>query len=176
MTIERVPLLGTSWYERGLLYWARRTGIAAMFVLIVVVYLAMIEGVLQAISKPGTGVYWALVAGEIVLTIVSGVLMFRHLWQNGISGRSVRGGPSRAGRAGAGIGALGFSIGGAFAGLLVLCSVISAGVVLAAFVMWLAPMPPTEQFARRELAEKLRVRHDRQEFLHQYSGRRRRKR
>lgn len=175
--IRRVRLLGTSWYERGFLYWARRVGIAAMLALIVVVYVAMIEGVLQAVSRPGTSTYWALVAVEIVFTVVSGIFMFRHLWRNGVTGRSAGEGPPRAGRAGAGLGALAFSVGGAFAGLIALCSVISAGVVLAAFAMWLAPVPPTEQYARRMLAEKLQSRHDHQQFLHQYShGRRRRKR
>lgn len=125
-----------------------------MMVLVLVAYLAMIEGALQAISKPGTGVYWALVTVEIVFTLVSGVLMFRHLWRNGVSGRSVRGG-SRYGRAGAGAGALAFSAGGVLAGLLVLCSVITAGIVLAAFVIWLVPVPPAEQYARRVLAEQL---------------------
>lgn len=158
VTILRLQLLGTSWYKRGVLYWARRAGISAMLLLVLVAYLAMIGGVLQAISKPGTGTYWLLVVAEIVFTLVSGVLMFRHLWQLGVTGRSVRGGPSRAGRAGAGIGALAFSMGGVLAGLLVLCSLITAGVVLAVFVMWLVPVPPTEQYARRVLAEELQGR------------------
>jgi hypothetical protein len=160
VTIPRLPLLGRSWYKRGFLYWARRTGISAVLVLVLVAYLAMIEAVLQAISKPGTGPYWVLVAAEVVFTLVSGVLMFRHLWRLGVSGRSVRGGSSRYGRAGAGTGALAFSAGGVLAGLLVLCSVITAGVVLAAFVMWLVPVPPTEQYARRILSEELQLRHN----------------
>jgi hypothetical protein len=46
----------------------------------------------------------------------------------------------------------------AVAGLLALCSVITAGVVLAVFVMWLVPVPPTERYARRVLAEELQLR------------------
>jgi hypothetical protein len=140
-------------------YWIRRIGISAVLVLGLVAYLAMVEGVMQAIAKPGTTGYYALAAGEIVFTLISGVLMFRHLWHLGVSGRNARGGSPRYGRAGAGIGALAFSVGGVLAGLLVLCSLITAGVVLAAFAISLVPVQPNEQYARRVLAEALQLRH-----------------
>jgi hypothetical protein len=169
VTVLRLPLLGTSWYKRGFFYWIRRIGISVIFALVLVAYLAAIEGVLQDISKPGTTLYYALAAGEAVFTLASGVLMFRRLWQAGISGKAARSGSSRAGRAGAGIGALAFSVGGVLAGLLVLSSVLTSGIALALFAIWLVPVPPTEQYARRVLAEKLQLHRDRQQFIHQHA-------
>lgn len=174
--VPRIPLLGTTWYKRGFLYWIRRIGISGIFALGLVAYLAMIEGALQAIAKPGTTLYYALAVSEIVFTLVSGMLMLRRIWRAGISGKAARSGSARAGRAGAGIGSLAFSTGGVLAGLLVFSSLITSGIVLAVFLVWLVPVPPTERYARRSLAEELRVRHDHQQFLHRHSDHRRRKR
>jgi hypothetical protein len=171
VTVPRLPLLGTSWYERGLLYWIRRIGICAVLALGLVAYLAMVEGAMQAIAKPGTTGYYALAAGEVVFALVSGILMFRHLWRLGTTGRSLRGGSARYGRAGAGMGALAFSVGGILAGLLVLASLATSGIALAAFAISLAPVQPTEQYARRVLAEKLQLHRGRQQLVHQHSDR-----
>jgi hypothetical protein len=176
VTIPRLPLLGTSWYKRGFFYWIRRIGISFLFALVLVAYLAAIEGVLQDISKPGTTLYYALAAAEAVFTLVSGVLMFRRMWRSGSSGKGALVGSSRVGRAGAGIGTLAFTVGGVLAGLLVLSSVLTSGIALALFAIWLVPVPPTEQYARRVFTEELQPHRDRQQFIHPHSEHRRGKR
>lgn len=165
VTIERLPLLGTSWYERGVIYWARRTGIGLLFALVVVVYVAAIEGVLGDISQPGTGLYDGLAAAEVVFTIVTGVLIFRRSWRNSLDGKgATRRDTKAAGRAGAGLGSLAFTTGGVLAGLLVFSSLLTSGLFLAVFVTWLVPTPPAEQYARRVMAGRIRVGHDVQQI------------
>lgn len=160
VTVHALPLLGTSWYERGFIYWSRRIGIGIIFLLLLFAYPAMIEGALQAISNPGTALYDGLAAGEVVFTIVTAVLLFRRMWRNSINGKgATRREAARGGRAGAGLGVAAFSMGGALAGLLVFASLITSGLVLASFAIWLVPVPPPEQYARRQLAERLRVQH-----------------
>lgn len=158
VTIKPLPLVGTTWYERGVRYWARRIGIGLMLALCAFVWPAAIEGALQDISPPGTGLYDGLAAGEVVFTIVTGVLIFRRAWRNALNGvTATRRDTRRASMAAASIGPLAFTTGGALAGLLVFSSLITSGLLLAVFVTWLAPMPPVEQYERRKIAEDLRV-------------------
>jgi hypothetical protein len=64
------------------------------------------------------------------------------------------------GRAGAGLGILVYSAGGAVGAFLIAVSaLLSAGFMLAVLILWLLPMLPTERQARQQLAETLRVRH-----------------
>lgn len=158
VTIESLPLVGTSWYERGFIYWVRRLGIGVIFAMVAFAYPAMILGALDAISPPGTGLHNGLLTGEIVFTIVSAVLLLRRMWRNMLNGKgATRRGTATAGRTGGAIGSLAFTSGGMIAGLLVFCSLLTAGLVLASFVVWLVPVPPMERYARRTLAEELRV-------------------
>lgn len=160
VTIEWLPIVGTSWYERGIVYWARRAGSVIIFALVAVAYLAMIEGALQVISPPGTALYYGLAAGEIVFTAVTAVLIFQRAWRNSLKGigatkRDVR----SAQKGAASIGPLALAAGGPLVGLLVFLSLISAGLVLASFAIWMVPVPPMEQYQRRYIAERLRVHH-----------------
>lgn len=161
VTIRPLPLLGTTWYERGFMYWVRRLGIGILFAVVAVVYILMIQAAISDISPSGSALYDGLLAGEIVFTVVSGVLLFRRMWRNMINGMgATRRDTKRASRTAAGIGPLAYVAGGALAGLAVFCSLITAGLVLAAFAVWLVPFPPMEQYERRMLAERIRVRHD----------------
>jgi hypothetical protein len=163
VTIRPLPLVGTTWYERGVSYWARRTGIGIIFAAVLVVYPLMIWGALQAVSAPGTALYYGLLTAEVIFTIVTAVLMYSRARRNWLSGKGAsRDDTARAGRAaraGSGTGTLAFAAGGLLAGLLVLSSLFTAGLVLAAFAIWMAPVPPMEQYERRHIAERLRVRH-----------------
>jgi hypothetical protein len=47
--------------------------------------------------------------------------------------------------------------GGAGAALLAVGTLLTAGVVLAALIMWLTPIPPAERYARQRMEEDLRV-------------------
>lgn len=160
VTLERLPLVGTSWYERGVNYWARRIGIGVVLAVVVVVYVAAIEAVLQDISSPGSALYYGLAAAEVVFTLVTGVWVFRRMWRNTLRGKGInQKQATRAGRAGASVGTLAFSMGGVLAGLIVFSSLLTAGLFLAAFVTWILPMPPAERYARSRIAERLRIRH-----------------
>lgn len=165
VTVKPLPMLGTSWYERDFMYWTRRLGIGLLFAAIAVVYVLMIQAAISDISPSGSAPYDGLLAGEIVFTVVSGVLLFRRMWRNMINGRgATRRDTRKASRTAAGIGPLAYVAGGVLAGLAVFCSLITAGLVLASFAVWLVPFPPMEQYERRMLAERIRVRHGLQEL------------
>lgn len=156
--IQRVPALGTSWYERRFSYWSRRAGAILLLIAAVAIYAVIISGPISAAGPAGSAGFLAALFAEIVFCAVTGVLMFRHLWQLGISGRSAGANTGRSGRAGAGLGLLASSVGGAVgAFLVVVAALVSGGVVLAALAIWLLPVPPSEQYARRQLAERLRL-------------------
>jgi hypothetical protein len=159
VTIVKLPILGRTWYERGFWYWCRRVGAALLLAVMVAVYAAIITGVLNLFGRPGSAGFDAALAVEIVFSLVTGVFAFRHLWQLGVSGRSLRG--RTGGGAGAGAGLVAFWAGGIGAVFLVASAVLSAGFALAAFAIWLAPVPPTERYARRVLAEDRRLQHRR---------------
>lgn len=160
MKIESLPLLGTTWYERGFRYWTRRFGVGVLLAACVVVYPVMIEAASEDISPQGTALYDGLAAAEVVFTIATGVWLFRRLWRNSLEGKgATRRDTRRAGRAGGALGPLAFSMGGVLAGLLVFASLLTAGLFLAIFVSWIVPVPPAEQYARREIAGKIRKQH-----------------
>lgn len=112
VVIQRLPALGTSWYERRFSYWARRTGGLLLLLAGAAIYIAIISGPIRAAGPPGSPGFLAALAAEIVFSLLTGVLIFRHLWRLGISGQSVRSSPSRNGRRGAGLGMLASTVGG----------------------------------------------------------------
>jgi hypothetical protein len=167
-----VQALGTSWYERGLYYWARRTGIVLLLCVGVAIYATIIAGVMLAAGPPGSAGFLGVLVGEIVFSAVTGVLAFRHLWRLGISGQSAQGSPH--GAAGAGAGLLLFQAGVAGAALLAVSALLSAGFLLAALILWLVPVPPAERRARDLVARQLQV--YRADHAHPYRKHGRRKR
>lgn len=160
VTVKSLPLLGTSWYERGFIYWVRRSGVGILTVALAVVYPLGIEAALGDISNPGSPLYNGLLAGEIVFTVVTAVWVFRRAWRNMINGKgATKRDTARASRAAAGVGPLAYVAGGALAGLAVFGSLLTAGLVLAGFAIWLVPYPPMEQHERRRIAEQIRTSH-----------------
>jgi hypothetical protein len=154
--VTRLPWLGTTWYERRFAYWCRRAGAVVLLAIAVVVYVLIIAGIVRLAGPPGSPGFLAVLAVEVVFTIVTGLLAFRHLWRLGITGRALRRNRAAAG-AGAGAGLVAFWTGGAGAALLVVGALLTAGFVLAALAIWLAPVPPAERYARRRMTEDLRV-------------------
>jgi len=156
VTIARLPGLGTSWYERGILYWARRVGNVLLLCTAVATYAAIITGVVLAAGRPGSAGFLAVLSAEIVFSLATGVFSFRHLWRIGI-GRPAR--PANRGVSSAGVSAaLGaFWLGGIGALILVVSVVLTSGFALAALAIWLVPVPPTERRARGRLTDELKV-------------------
>ena len=129
----------------------------ALLAIAVVVYVLIITGIVRAGRPPGSPGLLAPPTAEIVFTIATGAWSSRHLRRLGISGRALR--RNRvAGSAGAGAGLAAFRAGGAGVALLLAGTLLTAGFVLAAFIMWLAPVLPTERYARQLLEVDLRVR------------------
>jgi hypothetical protein len=160
MTIIRLPFLGRTWYERSFWYWCRRIWGVILLIITVAIYAGIITGVMNAAGPPGSPGYLAVLIGETVFSLVTAVFTFRHLWQLGASGRALRGNP-RATRAGVGASFLAFKAGVLGAVLLAASALLTAGFALGALAIWLTPVPPTEQFARRMLAEELQLRQNR---------------
>lgn len=169
--IPRVPALGTSWYERGLSYWARRAGAVLLLCVAVAVYATVISGAVRAAGPPGSAGFLGVLLAEIVFSAVTGVFAFRHLWHLGITGRSAAGNP-RAGAGGAGAGLLVFQAGAVGAAILAVSVLLSAGFVLAALVLWLLPVHPAERRARDLVATQLRQYHADHSRPHPKRGRR----
>jgi hypothetical protein len=157
VTIARLPGVGRSWYRRGFVYWCRRVGNVLLLGGAVTVYVLIIAGVVLAAGRPGSPGFLAVLAVEIVFSLVSGVFAFRHLWRIGISKPAVLAG--RRTRAGVGAAYTAFLAGSVGALLLVVSVLLSSGFALAAFAIWLVPVPPAERRARLLLAEELRYYH-----------------
>jgi hypothetical protein len=177
VTIDRLPGLGTSWYERGLVYWARRVGNVALLGVAVATYAAIITGAVLAAGQPGSAGFLAALTAEIVFSLATGVWSFRHLWRLGLS-KPAR--PTSRGAASAGAStALGaFWVGGVGALVLVVAILLTSGFALAALAIWLLPVPPAERRARGLLANQLssrRLAADLWEPYHRAHARRQRK-
>lgn len=168
VTITRLPGVGTTWYERGFVYWCRRTGGVLLLCGAVAFYTTLIADVMLIVGRPGSPGFLAVLIAEIVFSLVTGVLAFRHLWRLGISGRVTRGSP-RNGAAGASAG-LALSRLGVLGGFFLVWSVLlSAGFPLGALAIWLVPVPPAERHAQKFLAYELQL-----QPHHRHSSRKRR--
>jgi len=161
IVIERLPALGTSWYERGASYWARRIGALPILLIGVAIYVAIISGIIHAAGPPGSPGFIAVLTAETIFSLGTAFLLIRNSLQQAASGRLASTKSNRRGRAGAGLGILVYSAGGAVGAFLIAISaLLSAGFMLAVLILWLLPVLPTEQQARQQLTETLRVRHN----------------
>jgi hypothetical protein len=157
VTIAKLPGVGRTWYERGFVYRCRRVGDVLLLGIAVTMYTLIIAAVVLEAGRPGSPGFLAVLIAEIVFSLVSGVFAFRHLWRIGISKPAVL--ANRRTRAGVGAAYAAFLAGGVGALLLVMSVLLSSGFALAAFAIWLVPVPPAERRARRLLAEELRYYH-----------------
>jgi hypothetical protein len=154
VAIARLPVVGRTWYKRGFAYWCRRAGCVLLLSGAVTFYVTLIADVMLLAGHPGSPGFLAVLIGESVFSLVTGVLFFRHLWRLGISGRAT-GSTARSGAVGSGTG-LALSqlgvLGGFFLGFSML---LSAGFLLGTLAIWLVPVPPAERHARKFLAYEL---------------------
>ena len=76
--IERLPALGTSWYERGVSYWAWRAGTTLLLLAGVAIYVAIISGVVHAAGSPGSPGFLAVLTAEAVFSLGTAALLIRR--------------------------------------------------------------------------------------------------
>lgn len=175
VTIAKLPFLGRTWYERGFWYWCRRVYGVILLLLTLAIYVGIIIGVMNAAGPPGSPGYLAVLVGEIVFSLATSVFAFRHLRRTALAGNTVGRG-RQASRAGMGASFLAFQ-GGVLGGALLAASVLlTGGFALALLGIWLIPVPPTEQYARRMLADELQMHRNYQSVMHHRSSRKRHKR
>jgi hypothetical protein len=159
--VASVPWLGTTWYERGGAYWARRLAltvfvlaILALYTTIVVLFLAGVYG-----SSGRHSWFYGLLAFEIVFSVLTGgyflYRMIRHPAFTTAAGlAAARRRPSGA----SGVGILarsGFVVGQL---AIVVVAALTYGLWAAALARSLSPSLPAEQEARRRLAKVLHTR------------------
>lgn len=85
-----VPLLGTTWYDRGPAYWVRRAGITALMLIGLLTALLFAWGLITAAgeSHPAAGAAVASVIG--VTGLVSGLWLWRRSTPKAIEERARR--------------------------------------------------------------------------------------
>lgn len=156
VAVRKLPLVGTSWYERGKVYWLRRIGGAGLMALIVVSQAAMVLGAMDAIAPPGSSARPALDVGELAYTLWTGFWVYWRASRNAARGIGTVSRSSRSGAAAGAAGSLSRVCGGALAGVAVFASLFIGGLILAIAVMYLERVPPFEKHQRRLIAEQLR--------------------
>ncbi len=159
VVIEKVPLLGTTWYERGTAYWLRRLGMVAMMALILALVGAMLEGffgAIRATSQTGFYVVIGLEAGYSLAIIAFLAVRVAKHWND--MDKPPAGQPAAirtAGSAGAVLGTVARA--GLFVGqlFLVLSSLLFAGLYIALLLAMLMPETIWERPARLRLIKQL---------------------
>jgi hypothetical protein len=161
VTVESVPWLGTTWYERGRAYWARRLALTVFALAILALYTTIVALFLAGVydSSGRHAWFYGLLAFEIVFSVLTGgyflYRMIRHPAFTTAAGlAAARRRPSGA----SGLGILarsGFVLGQL---LIVLIAALTYGLWAAALVRSLSPSLPAEGEARRRLAEMLHAR------------------
>lgn len=161
VVVEALPGLGTTWYERGAGYWARRAGLALMWAVVITLVTLLVVGFLGAIRAGSkTGFYAALgleVAWSMAIIVWFAVRTVQR-WNDPAPPRRQAARSRRAASGGAALGVLarsGFVIGQAF---LVIGSLVFLGLYVALFLSYLLPEVPAERQARLRLAQTLRDR------------------
>jgi len=157
--IEKLPVLGTSWYERGAGYFVRRIWLFLLMALVVTLTSLLVGGFLIGIKDSShTGFLVALIV-EIVWSlavIVYGIIRTARRWNDldpvkPLSRRQRR----DAGTAGSVLGTLarvGLTLGQA---VLVIGSVLFFGLYVMLLIYALLPEYPQEHKARLRLAQRL---------------------
>lgn len=160
--IERIPVVGTTWYERGAAYWLRRTGMLALLVFGLWLMTLLLTGLFRAIRGTSVTGFWIALVTEIAYSAATfGYLIFkfRQARQHPLEVRPAE--PGKLRRAGSSGGAIGLlaRTGSLAAGVfLVLGAVLSYGMLLAVIATYCLPYLTQERAARCRLAAVLKSR------------------
>jgi hypothetical protein len=173
VTVEHLRGLGTTWYERGFSYWARRIGATIVLAALVALWTVIVGAIIHHTGPAGSPAFIAILTAEIVVSLVTGVWEFRRNWAHPSPWTSRD--DDRTRTAGAWAGSLGSLIrtGNVLAGFVIgILALLSYGGILAAFVMSLARELPSERAARQRFAEELEhyrfLHHDRSSHHHKH--------
>lgn len=158
VTVQAVPWLGTTWYERTGAYWARRLGLTVFVLAILALYTTIVVLFLDGVygSSGRHAWFYGLLAFEIVFSVLTGgyflYRMIRHPAFTTAAGlAAARRRP--AGASGLGILARSGFVVGQLA--IVLVAALTYGLWAAALARSLSPALPAESEARRRLAKAL---------------------
>lgn len=152
VTIPHLPVLGTTWYERGASYWLRRAGLSLMFAVVLVAWTFLIGAFVKASGPVGSPAFTGVLVAEIVFSLGSGSWVFWRMRNRSSGGwmPSVRT-VTIATRVGSVIIILLWGV----------IALLSYGLFLALFLRSLVPVLPTERVARSLLADELQKGHHR---------------
>jgi hypothetical protein len=158
--IEKLPVLGTTWYQRGFDYWVRRVWLFLLMALVVTLMSLIVGGFLLGIKGSShTGFVWALIVEVAWSLVIIAYMMVRtaQRWNNLERARPLSRRQRDAAASGGALGVL------ASAGILiaqfvlVIGSVVFFGLYVALLIYALLPEWPPEHKARLRLARKLGV-------------------
>jgi hypothetical protein len=162
VTVERLPILGTTWYERGAAYWLRRFWLLLLMALVVTLTSLLVGGFLAGIrGSSHAGFVGALIA-EIVWSLVIIVFVLvrtAQQWNQVEPARMLSRRQKQAASTGGALGVLaraGFVIGQV---VLVLACLLFFGLYVTLLIYALLPEYPPEHKARLRLARQLELVH-----------------
>ena len=157
ITVERVPLLGTTWYERGFRYWLRRVLMVVVSALILALVAALLWGFFGAIRRTSVTGFWVALVIEVAYSLAVIVFLVVRTKRRWNDLQPVRPKPvgRAAGSTGAVLGTLARS--GLFVGqvVLVLGTLLFVGLYVALLLAMLMPETIWERPARLALADRL---------------------
>jgi hypothetical protein len=158
--IEKLPVLGTTWYERGFDYWMRRVWLFLLMALVVTLMSLIVGGFLIGIKGSShTGFVGALIVEVAWSLVIIAYMMIRtaQRWNNLEPSRPLSRRQRDAAASGGALGVLASA--GILIGqfVLVIGSVVFFGLYVALLIYALLPEWPPEHKARLRLARKLGV-------------------
>jgi MFS family permease len=176
ITVEPLPGLGTTWYERDRAYWARRTGLTILCAVFLAVWTLLIGSFIRDAGPAGSPSFIGMLAAEVVISLTTSSWVFYRSWRHPRIPSDRDSERARmAGGVGTGLGGLGFTggVAGTVTGAMIaVLALFSYGIFLASFVISFAPQLPRERAARRRLARQL----EHHQFLHYNRSTRKRRR
>lgn len=156
--IEKLPVLGTTWYERGFDYWVRRVWLFLLMALVVTLMSLIVGGFLIGIKGSShTGFIGALIVEVAWSLVIIAYMMIRtaQRWNNLEPARPLSRRQRDAAASGGALGVLASA--GILIGqfVLVIGSVVFFGLYVSLLIYALLPEWPPEHKARLRLARKL---------------------
>ena len=129
--IPKIPLLGTTWYRRGVGYWLRRAGVVLIVLLIVAIFGLYVGAVFDAIATSLHGAARVVLLGLATGTVIASVIAAVRQQRRFTASRAAR--SATAGGLGAGVSArAGSPLAGAF---LIVVALVGIGWPLLWLVM-----------------------------------------